>query len=119
MSLHYHGCPRCYERWICTAGCTVEPDLSEPGRPFSCTAPCDECEPFYFIDEIIRSLQFEARLRQRAALKRLGGPDPGWFPSWDYDWEPARYPSLRQDSPLPFANPLARARAVAILASWL
>lgn len=32
---HFHHCPYCYEAWECTAGCTIEPDLEDRGRPFA------------------------------------------------------------------------------------
>lgn len=69
---HGHHCPFCYETWLCTDACTIEPDLAEPGLEYGshCCCPSLACA-----EEERRQKAEEARLeRQRSALRRLASP---------------------------------------------
>lgn len=42
---HVHGCPACYEKWVCTDDCTIEHDLElSDGTPSGAYCYCSkEC----------------------------------------------------------------------------
>lgn len=48
MSIHYHHCPECYEKYPCDLDCTIEPDLSDPichpDKEFGAHCVCSLCE---------------------------------------------------------------------------
>lgn len=55
---HYHHCPNCYIHHECIMACTIEPDLSEDGKPFGAHCKCESCEQE---DEKYKSKEFWLR----------------------------------------------------------
>ena len=59
-TLHYHGCPECYEKAPCFESCTIEPDLSDE-RPTGAYGRCSDCattaDVLYGIDDPAEGLE--------------------------------------------------------------
>ena len=66
---HGHGCPFCYETWLCTDACTIEPDLAEPNLEYGAYCCCPS--PLCAEEERRQKAEEERRERQRDAMRRL------------------------------------------------
>lgn len=42
-TMHFHGCPHCYEDEGCWLLCTIEPDISDAGHPRGSYLLCSRC----------------------------------------------------------------------------
>lgn len=42
-SIHWHGCPECYEKYPCNMDCTIAWEDEEDGRQFGSYWTCDSC----------------------------------------------------------------------------